>query len=74
MDETNVPYSFSDLSNSNASASEPVVAPAIPAAAPRPASPPPVRQRLRSEYEIPAQTTTRTGRVSRPAKRYTPES
>ncbi|GBE80968.1 Transposon Tf2-12 polyprotein [Sparassis crispa] len=45
-------------------------APAIPAAAPRPSSPPPVRQNLRHIYEPPSQTTTHSGRVSRPAQCY----
>ena len=41
-------------------------APAVPSAAPRPRSPAPVRQNLRSEYVPPMQTTLRSGRVSRP--------
>ncbi|KAK6980591.1 hypothetical protein R3P38DRAFT_3376706 [Favolaschia claudopus] len=47
---------------------------AVPAALPRPASPPRVRQNLRSDYVPPSQTTTRLGRVSRPAKRLTASS
>jgi hypothetical protein len=42
---------------------------AVPPAAARPLSPVAVRQRLRSEYEPPTQTTTRGGRVSCPAER-----
>jgi hypothetical protein len=53
--------------------SAPLVAPAVPPAAARPASPLVVRQRLRSEYVPPFQTTTRTGRVSKPAQRLDPE-
>jgi len=45
---------------------------AVPPAAPRPASPPAVRQRLRSEYVPPTQTTTRSGRVSRPKSKLDP--
>jgi len=48
--------------------SVPTVAAVSPAVA-RPPSPAAVRQRLRSEYVPPTQTTTRTGRVSRPAER-----
>ncbi len=47
-------------------------APAVPAAAPRPRSPPAIRQNLREVYEPPSQTTTRTGRVSKPPQRYDP--
>ena len=42
---------------------------AVPAAVSRPASPPPAHQNLRSEYVPPPRTTTRSGRVSRPAAR-----
>jgi hypothetical protein len=42
---------------------------AVPPAAARPPSPVAIRQRLRSEYVPPTQTTTRGGRVSRPAER-----
>lgn len=43
--------------------------PRVPPAAPRPRSPSPVRENLRSSYVAPTQTTTRSGRVSRPAAR-----
>lgn len=61
---------------------EPPVEPLVHAAAPRPAmpplparpaSPPVIRERLRSRYVPPAQTTTRSGRVSHPSVRYDPE-
>jgi transposase InsO family protein len=45
----------------------------VPPAMPRPPSPPPVHQNLTSVYKPPAQTTTRSGRVSKPAERLDPE-
>ena len=42
---------------------------AVPPAAPRPRSPPTVRLDPRAYYEPPSQTTTRSGRVSRPLPR-----
>ena len=51
----------------------PVLAPAptsaVPAYVPRPLSPPTVRVNPRAYYEPPTQTTTRSGRVSRPLPR-----
>ncbi|KAK6966467.1 hypothetical protein R3P38DRAFT_3246164 [Favolaschia claudopus] len=45
---------------------------AVPRAASRAPTPPPLRQNLRSNYVAPISTTTRTGRVSRPAERLDP--
>ncbi|GJF00476.1 hypothetical protein PsYK624_167640, partial [Phanerochaete sordida] len=47
--------------------------PAVPPAAARPRSPSIVRENLRSTYVAPTQTTTRSGRISRPAERLDPD-
>ena len=70
--QTSSPHTDSMLTVPQAS-SAPLAAPMVPPAAARPASPPVIHQRLRSEYVPPIQTTTRTGRVSKPAQRLDPE-
>ena len=69
---SSAPQMPSDASSSAASSSIAVARPArpaVPVAVARPASPPPVHENLRSSYTPPTQTTTRSGRISRPAAR-----
>jgi hypothetical protein len=64
------PPSFVPVPAPAAAAPLPLVpsASSVPPASARPASPPVIRQNLRSEYVPPLQTTTRSGRVSKPRR------